>query len=91
MQGFVGDVALFDCSSEEQCTAENAVFSYACNRIDQNTLMDVSSHNLNATIQDGLLIHSKNVNDSLVSLGGVVMFFPLLVPPVSSFFSLADR
>ena len=45
--------------------------------------MDVSSHNLNATIQEGgLLIHSKNVNDSIVSLGGVVMFFPLLVPIV---------
>lgn len=79
----MGDVALYDCSSEEECTAENAVFSYACNRIDQHTLMDVSSHNLNATIQEGgLLIHSKNVNDSLVSLGGVVMFFPLLVPIV---------
>ena len=32
--------------------------------------------------EGGLLIHSKNVNDSIVSLGGVVMFFPLLVPIV---------
>ena len=82
-QGFVGSFALFDCSSVEDCSSENAIFSYSCDRIDQNTLIDASSHNLNSTIQEGFLVHSNNVNDSIMSLGGVEMFFPLMVLSVS--------
>ena len=52
--------------------------------MDLSLLFDLSTNNVNASISNAVPTHCEYVNNSILSLGGVNMFFPLIVPPVGA-------
>ena len=76
----MSEAGLYDCSSSSETRPEHAIFAYSSTLIDQQLLFDTSPNNLNATVHSSAHMHCDYINDSFLSLGGVKVFFPLLIP-----------
>lgn len=73
-------MGLYDCSSSDRLDGENAIFAYSSTLMDQQLLFDLSPNNGNATVHSSTRMHCDYINDSILSMGGVKVFFPLLIP-----------
>ena len=73
----MSEAGLYDCSSSSEIRPENAIFAYSSTLIDQQLLFDTSPNNLNASVHSSAHMHCDYINDSFLSLGGVIIVFPL--------------